>query len=69
MKAFIASVAAVIILGVAAALVLALAQRPAYTVYSTTSTRVGEPGDNLVGGNWTGNPGKDPVREPHGNKS
>lgn len=29
-------------------------QEPAWRVYSTDSTRVGDPGHNLVGQNWTG---------------
>lgn len=29
-------------------------QKQAWEVYSTTSTRVGDPGDNLVGPRWTG---------------
>lgn len=69
MKAFIASVAALVVLGGLAAVVLSFSQRPAYQAYSTIGTRVGDPGENLVGGNWTGNPGKDPIREQHGNKS
>lgn len=28
--------------------------RPAWQVYSTSSVRVGDPGDNLVGPGWTG---------------
>ncbi|WP_353645247.1 hypothetical protein [Mesorhizobium sp. WSM2239] len=32
-------------------------QRPAWEVYSTPSTRVGDPGHNLVGTAWTGDPG------------
>ena len=32
-------------------------QEPAWQVYSTDSTRVGDPGHNLVGQNWTGEPG------------
>jgi hypothetical protein len=32
-------------------------QRPAWQVYSSDSTRVGDPGHNLVGQNWTGEPG------------
>jgi hypothetical protein len=31
--------------------------RPAWQVYSSSSTRVGDPGHNLVGRNWTGDPG------------
>jgi len=29
-------------------------QKQAWQVYSTTSTRVGDPGGNLVGSGWTG---------------
>ncbi|RWO00381.1 hypothetical protein [Mesorhizobium sp.] len=29
-------------------------QQPAWQVYSSESTRVGDPGHNLVGQNWTG---------------
>lgn len=32
-------------------------QKEAWQVYSSSSTRVGEPGENLVGSGWTGNPG------------
>jgi hypothetical protein len=32
-------------------------QQLAWQVYSTTSTRVGDPGENLVGSGWTGDPG------------
>ncbi len=53
-----ASVLIAIVIGVAAAFILNTVQRPAYEVYSTSSTRVGEPGHNLVGENWSGNPGR-----------
>lgn len=33
-------------------------QPPAWQVYSTDSTRVGDPGSNLVGQDWTGEPGE-----------
>jgi hypothetical protein len=32
-------------------------QQPAWMVNSTSSTRVGDPGQNLVGPAWTGEPG------------
>jgi len=39
-------------------------QEPAWRVYSTDSTRVGDPGHNLVGQNWSGEPdGKDAGRD------
>ncbi len=56
MKVIFASVLIAVVIGVAAAFILDTAQRPAYEVYSTSGTRVGEPGHNLVGENWTGNP-------------
>jgi hypothetical protein len=30
---------------------------PSYEAYSTGGTRVGDPGSNLVGPDWTGEPG------------
>jgi hypothetical protein len=38
-------------------------QEPAWQVYSTESTRVGDPGHNLVGQNWTGEPGESAVAD------
>ncbi|MHA6644986.1 hypothetical protein [Mesorhizobium sp. A623] len=32
-------------------------EQPAWQVYSTVSTRVSDPGHNLVGQNWSGDPG------------
>lgn len=31
-------------------------QQPTWQVFSTSSTRVGDPGHNLVGQNWNGEP-------------
>ena len=50
-------VAVAIALGAGYFLLNAQQQRPAWQVYSTDSTRVGDPGHNLVGQNWTGEPG------------
>lgn len=36
-------------------------EQPAWQVFSTESTRVGDPGHNLVGQNWSGNPGNVPA--------
>jgi hypothetical protein len=58
MKVIFGSVLIALLIGVVAAFVLNAAQRPAYKAYSTSSTRVGEPGHNLVGDNWSGNPGR-----------
>jgi hypothetical protein len=59
----------VVIVGVVAAVLFAIGagafliseQRPAWKVYSTSSTRVGDPGSNLVGKKWTGEPTKSDV--------
>ena len=56
MNVIFGSMLIAIVIGVAAAFVLNAAQRPAYEAYSTSSTRVGEPGHNLVGQGWSGNP-------------
>ena len=56
MKVILASIVIAIVIGVAAGLILNSTQRPAYEVYSTSGVRVGDPGHNLVGENWTGNP-------------
>ncbi|MDQ6437670.1 hypothetical protein RB623_26770 [Mesorhizobium sp. LHD-90] len=47
-------VAAVIAIG--AGYLLQARQEPAWQAFSTESTRVGDPGHNLVGQNWTGEP-------------
>lgn len=56
MRAIVSGIVAAIALGVVAAVVLSAVQEPAYEAYSTSSTRVGDPGSNLVGKAWTGNP-------------
>lgn len=52
----------VILMGIVVAVAIAIGvgyvlpkeQEPAWQVYSSTSTRVGDPGENLVGSGWTG---------------
>jgi hypothetical protein len=56
MKVIIASAVAALVLGIGSALILNAVQEPAYQAYSTTGTRVGDPGQNLVGPSWSGNP-------------
>jgi hypothetical protein len=56
----------VIVSGIAVALILALlagagyylGQEPVYRAQPMPSVRVGDPGYNLVGRNWTGNPAR-----------
>jgi hypothetical protein len=54
MKVFAVSVIVAIGLGAIAAAALNRAQTLAYQAYSTGSTRVSQPGHNLVGEAWTG---------------
>lgn len=54
MKAFIAGLAAAVVLAVCAGVVLSAAARPAWRVFASSETRVGNPGHNLVGTNWSG---------------
>ncbi len=56
MKVIFASVLIAIVIGIVAGFVLNSAQKPAYEVYATSATRLDNPGSNLVGNNWTGDP-------------
>ncbi|HVL72032.1 MAG TPA: hypothetical protein VM434_09125 [Beijerinckiaceae bacterium] len=57
MKVILLSVAVVVGVGVIAGLLLpTTAQRPAYEAFTTTGARVGQPGQNLVGPRWDGQP-------------
>ena len=54
MKILLSGIVAAVVLGVVAAVIFATAQIPAYEAYSTSSTRIGDPGSNLVGKSWRG---------------
>ncbi|HEX8665598.1 MAG TPA: hypothetical protein VF744_16395 [Beijerinckiaceae bacterium] len=54
MNIVISGIVAAVVLGVVAAFALRATQEPAYEAYATSSTRVGEPGSNLVGQRWNG---------------
>jgi hypothetical protein len=56
MRAIVSGIVAAIALGVVAAVILAAVQETAYEKYSTTSTRIDDPGFNLVGKTWSGDP-------------
>ena len=56
MKPFIAAVIAAIAIGFGASLVLSSNQQFAYEKFSTSGVRLSEPGTNLVGHEWTGDP-------------
>lgn len=52
---FTGIIGAIVIAVVAGYFLFAQGQdRPAWQVYSSSSTRVGDPGQNLVGPGWTG---------------
>ncbi|GGD09033.1 hypothetical protein [Aureimonas glaciei] len=54
MKSIFVGLVLTLCIGVVAALVLTEAQRPSYAAFSSTSgARVGNPGDNLVGADWS----------------
>lgn len=58
MGVILMGIAAAIVIAIGASFVLDAEQEPAWQVYSSTqSTRVGEPGDNLVGPAWSGEAG------------
>ncbi len=56
MKVIILSAVAALLLGYAAWFVLGREQEPAYEAFVGSGARVGDPGHNLVGPEWTGNP-------------
>jgi hypothetical protein len=62
MKAFALAIVGVIVFAVGAAAVLNNEQVLAYKAFSTSATRVSDPGYNLVGKNWSGDPS---VKETH----
>ena len=58
MKVILASILTAVVLAIGASFVLNATQRPAYQVYSTSGARVGDPGHNLVGPDYSAKPGK-----------
>ena len=57
MRMILTGIVLAIAVAVGAGYVLRAQQEPAWQVFSSESTRVGDPGNNLVGQNWTGEPG------------
>lgn len=53
MRAILSGIALALAMAVIAGFVLGEVQKPSFEAYSTPSVRVGDPGDNLVGQNWT----------------
>ena len=56
MGAIMSGIVAAIAFAVFAAFTLSAVQEPVYKKYSSTSTRLGDPGYNLVGETWSGDP-------------
>lgn len=54
MRAILSGIAVALVLAVLAGFVLAEVQKPSFEAYLTPSVRLGDPGHNLVGQNWTG---------------
>ena len=58
MGVVITGIIAVIVIAIGASFVLRAEQEPAWQAYSTGSARVGDPGHNLVGTDYNGEPGE-----------
>ena len=56
MSTLISGIVAAVVLSAIAGFVFFSVNEPAHTVYSASSVRIDEPGSNLVGENWSGNP-------------
>jgi hypothetical protein len=54
MPVILSGIAVAIVIAIAANFVMRSEREPAWQAYTTTSTRVGDPGENLVGPNWSG---------------
>jgi hypothetical protein len=61
MKTVLGGFAVAVLLAVAVGYLFPRIQEPAYRAFSTQSVRVGDPGSNLVGPNWSG---EGQVRQP-----
>lgn len=58
MGAILAGIVVAVVIAIGAGMVMRTEQEPAWQVYSSdASTRVGDPGVNLVGQDWSGEPG------------
>lgn len=63
MRSVLGGIGAAIVLAAFAAWLVPRLQEPAYEAYATSSARVGNPGENLVGRHWTG---EGETRSEHG---
>jgi hypothetical protein len=56
MRVLLSGIVVAAVIAVVAAFALRLAQEPVYERFSSSSARVGDPGINLVGKSWSGDP-------------
>lgn len=56
MRMILAGIALAIVIAFGAGYAMRMQHAPAWQVFSTDSVRVGDPGHNLVGQNWWGDP-------------
>jgi hypothetical protein len=56
MKPLLFGIVAAVVLGIGAAALLSSTQQFAYQAFTTSGARVSDPGYNLVGPRWTGEP-------------
>ncbi|WAJ30774.1 hypothetical protein [Antarcticirhabdus aurantiaca] len=54
MTAILSGILVAVLVAIAASFGLAEIQEPAYERFATSGTRVGDPGENLVGQRWDG---------------
>ena len=54
MRVIATSILVAVLLAVGAGLVLSAAQKPTYQARAMPTARVGDPGENLVGRDWSG---------------
>jgi hypothetical protein len=58
MKVIVISIVIAALVAACAGLILSLVQEPAYEAFTVPHVRVGNPGDNLVGPEWSGDWGQ-----------
>lgn len=61
MGVILTGIVAAIVIAIGAGFALRSQQEPSWEAYSTASTRVGDPGANLVGRDFSGDPGDEPA--------
>jgi hypothetical protein len=54
MKALLTGIVVAVVVAIGVGCFLPLTPEPTWQAYSSTSARVGDPGSNLVGPDWTG---------------